>query len=460
MKNTFSNKTTSIQTFRNIYKNDNFLIITSPNRKWVNYINTKTSEQVPDFLNRLAESFSPVHSAFLKLKTNMIIGNGIKANLENPNVAARIDEFTTILANIDGKNTSINDQLKMYANNIAIHEAVVLKVTYNKIGLPRFIDYEPTSYYRCSEFTEDSYLPKTYLISREWSKLRPRYVEYPRYDKTKPTEITQVLVNKFNSLSNPYYNVPGYHSALKSINIVAELENMYLNGVQNSFHDAGILTMVGVTTDPEQLDEKEKYFKNNLTGSENAGKTILFEVNDISQKPVYEPITTGATHQTYYELKTQANSSIITAHGSFSTELAGIDSGGASLGGDTNKILISYQLFKSQVTDKLQAIIVDAYNKIFKDYGFGENAIYIEDASPFPNTMPDGVTDVINNTGPMSNLTSLTGKQMIQLQRIMRKHEKGQLSKEQALILMKPFGLSEEEMMSMLLIEEEENNPL
>jgi len=471
MKKTFTANTANtanspnsptIHCFGNIYKNDNFTISTSNSKKYVNYINTKTNEQVPDFLNRIAETFSPVHAALLKLKTNMIIGNGIMPNMENPIVAARIAEFTKILNNIDGHDNDINSQLKLYASNAAIHEACVFKVTKNKLGLPRFIAYEPTSYYRCAELVEESYMPMSFFISREWSKVRPRYVEYPRYEKNNKKDPTQVYVSKFSTLSNPYYNVPGYHSALKSINIVSELEILYLNSIQNGFHNAGILTMQGVTNDPDILDEKVKYIEKQWTGSGNAGKTMLIEVNDMAQKPAYDAITKSADHQTYYELKTQANSSIITSHGAFATELAGIDSGGMSLGGDSNKILISYQLFKTQITDKLQSLIVDAYNKIFKDYGFGDNAIYIADKSPLNgNTMPDGVTDQIADTayaGPLSSLTNLTGKQMIQLQRIMRKHEKGQLSKEQALILLKPFGLSEEDMMSMLSIDDTETD--
>ncbi len=438
---TFNGKDTKIHVFKNEYINDDF--VTSPgksSRKYVSFTNKKTGEQVPDYLNRLSESFAPVHSQFISLKTNMVYGNGIKPNLENPIVASRLEEFKAILNNIDGQGTNINKQFRKFATNVPVHEAVVFYVVYNRLGQPRFIHYLPTASYRAGDYEDILGEPDSYFISRDWACGRPRYKEYPRYNPKAPGDGVQILVSRYDSLANWYYNIPKWTSGLKSINVISELQKMYLNSVNNGMHGSGIFTTIGTTTDPKEFDKKEAYLRKNLTGAESAGKTLYFEVNSLENAPTYQAISPALNHQVFYELNTQANQAIITAHGGHA-ELAGIDMAGVDLGGDANKLIASYIQYKNSVTDGLQdLIVVDGYNRIFKDMGWGDNAVYAEDRPFSELTLADGVTDKIEQDGFDSNRSSLSGKQNIQLKRIKREYKNGTINEAEAVIALRDFG--------------------
>ncbi len=435
------------------YENDCFQTLEERSKDYVRWWNKKTNESVPTYLNKLAEdSFSSTHAAMLRLKNNMVYGDGIAMTTPNPALAA-------LLSNIDGsegKRSNVNQQLRLFVSDVVVHERICFYVVFSKSGKPLNIYHIPITNVRAGKVDDLLSEPSTYFVSKNWDTARPKYTEYPAFNPKKPAPV-QLLVLQFNSLTNQYYNLPSYHSSLKSINGENELQVYYLNSLNNGMHIGAILDLIDNDQDEDSINKKDKDIQKSLTGLNGAGKLMITRSTDTSSRPQLQSFETSANHQSWMELNEQFMQKIITSHGG-QPELAGISSAGVDLGGDANKLAISDLVFRRRITDHLQGLIVDGYNIILEVMGYGKKAIYIEDKPILPEEISnlqspgeDDGTDVDFN----GNIAGMSGKQNINLKRIVREFQKGNYTKEQALLLLTKSGLSEDDAYIFLGIEKE-----
>lgn len=453
-------KGTRVHKFEVKYSNDLYKTVVRRNR-WVDLVN-EDGVTLQDKLNSYAEdSYAPAHARYIQIKQSMIYGKGIKPNLENPIVAQRLDEFLEILKNIDNKGTHINEQFFMYAKNMPIHAHVGARITYNALGKPRFITYYPTASYRCAETDNFIAGPDSFFTATDWSQARPRNLkEWPKFDVSRAEEVNQFLQVRRPSLTNPYYPFPKYYSAIKSINILTELSKMYLASIKNGMHNSGMLTMIGNGSTNEALKDKQDYIQDNFIGSENAGSIFYVEVPSMDARPTFEAFATTATHQTYYELRAQAIEDLMIAHGGHA-EITGINTS-TGFSSEAAMLEASYKQFKKVEIDPDQDLIVNGiYNRIFKELGWGDNAVYVEDApwSDIVYTSGNGTTDDLESTFD-EHRTKLSGRQNQMLDRILRKYDTGKLNAERAIFLLKDFGYNEADAKKLLMIEDDQEKIL
>jgi len=231
----------------------------------------------------------------------------------------------------------------------------------------------------------------------------------------------------------------------------------------------------GIPTEEEKR-EIEKGFKSKFTGSENAGNIVLNFGKDPAKRPQLDDLSSTELDKHFDILSKSVQQEIFCGHQVVSPMLFGIRVEG-QLGG-RSEIRDAYEIMKSTyVNDKQQALellfkeITGQEHKIIPvepiGVEFSEQTLLqiapkkwlLEkigiDASLYPEiAQPEGVAPQSQPMTVNENLKNLSGRQWQSLTRIIRKFEKGEISQEQAKLLLKSsLGLNDDEVNTMLAID-------
>ena len=231
----------------------------------------------------------------------------------------------------------------------------------------------------------------------------------------------------------------------------------------------------GIPTEEEKR-EIEKGFKSKFTGSENAGNIVLNFGKDPAKRPQLDDLSSTELDKHFDILSKSVQTEIFCGHQVVSPMLFGIRVEG-QLGG-RSEIREAYEIMKSTyVNDKQQALellfkeITGQEHKIIPvepiGFEFSEQTLLqiapkkwlLEkigiDASLYPEiAQPEGVAPQSQPMAVNENLKNLSGRQWQSLTRIIRKFEKGEISQEQAKLLLKSsLGLNDDEVNTMLAID-------
>lgn len=304
-----------------------------------------------------------------------------------------------------------------------------------------------------------------------------------------------------------FYPVPDYWSAEFWINIDAKIQEFHKNNLENGFFQSVLMTMYG---DPSQPSSNPEYQKKDENGEIISTKTIGEEFNEKMSEQFSGSEKAGNVLTMWYlnpdaVPKIQAfpntnNSDLFTTLQNLTTKnitiatnvpaiLANIHEG-VSLGSDGNTIQQAIRLMQSRVVDQ-QNKLLDYYNNVLLP-GMGidkkvEIVKYtpveepVDVADKFWDILTDDekrlyiqknisgiqlitpVTPVNPNTQPVistdvnENLKNLTARQLQQIQRIVKKYNKEELTFEQAKQLLKSgFAFSDDDVDTWLITPEED----
>jgi len=426
-----------------------------PNKGWVLF---GEDNKFPNMLLNMFNKSSK-HNGIVLGKVNYITGKGFDEVLQaNPY-------------------ENCNEILKKACLDIEVFGGCYLEIQYNAAGTIGAFYHIPYHKVRSSKDNTQFYV-------KDWDSLKKNdepkvFAAYnPKLEVNLLRNQTQILYYKEYRPGVETYSYPGYMGALNAIQTDIEISKYHLSTITNGMFASKMISFFeGIPTEEEKR-EIEKGFKSKFTGSENAGNIVLNFGKDPAKRPQLDDLSSTELDKHFDILSKSVQTEIFCGHQVVSPMLFGIRIEG-QLGG-RSEIREAYEIMKSTyVNDKQQALellfkeITGQDHKIIPvepiGFEFSEQTLLqiapkkwlLEkigiDAILYPEiAQPEGVAPQSQPMAVNENLKNLSGRQWQSLTRIIRKFEKGEISQEQAKLLLKSsLGLNDDEVNTMLAIDNE-----
>lgn len=424
-----------------------------PNKGWVLF---GEDNKFPNMLLNMFNKSSK-HNGIVLGKVNYITGKGFDHVIQaNPY-------------------ENCNEILKKACLDIEVFGGCYLEIQYNAAGTIGAFYHIPYHKVRSSKDNTQFYV-------KDWESYKKNdepkvFAAYdPKLDVKLLRNQTQILYYKEYRPGVETYSYPGYMGALNAIQTDIEISKYHLSTITNGMFASKMISFFeGIPTEEEKR-EIEKGFKSKFTGSENAGNIVLNFGKDPAKRPQLDDLSSTELDKHFDILSKSVQQEIFCGHQVVSPMLFGIRVEG-QLGG-RSEIRDAYEIMKSTyVNDKQQALellfkeITGQEHKIIPvepiGFEFSEQTLLqiapkkwlLEkigiDASLYPEiAQPEGVAPQSQPMAVNENLKNLSGRQWQSLTRIIRKFEKGEISQEQAKLLLKSsLGLNDDEVNTMLAID-------
>jgi hypothetical protein len=317
-----------------------------------NYITYGTDNKYPQMLIDLYNS-SPKHGALVSQKAQYIAG-------DKTEVIANNTEQLTIandkLASINAYE-SFDDVKAKIAADLELFDGFALEIIWNKAKTSIAEIYHlPFQNVRIS-------LDGHYWYAEDWSdrKLDPIYY-YCWNPITR--ENKQLYYFKMYKAGQGEYPTAPYQSALKYIEIDTEIANFHLNSIKSGFSAQTLLQLFKGVPTPEEMRQTIKRFKENFSGTDNAG-SIIIQFNDPNETPSVVNNLAPSDFDKQFDLLNQTvQQEILMAHRVTSPMLFGIKTEG-QLGG-RSELIESYEAFQTAYIEPRQNQMDRALTSIFK----------------------------------------------------------------------------------------------
>jgi DNA-binding Lrp family transcriptional regulator len=317
-----------------------------------NYITYGTDNKYPQMLIDLYNS-SPKHGALVSQKAQYIAG-------DKTEIIANNTEQLTIandkLASINAYE-SFDDVKSKIAADLELFDGFAIEIIWNKAKTSIAEIYHlPFQNVRIS-------LDGHYWYAEDWSdrKLDPIYY-YCWNPITR--ENKQLYYFKMYKAGQGEYPTAPYQSALKYIEIDTEIANFHLNSIKSGFSAQTLLQLFKGVPTPEEMRQTIKRFKENFSGTDNAG-SIIIQFNDPNETPSVVNNLAPSDFDKQFDLLNQTvQQEILMAHRVTSPMLFGIKTEG-QLGG-RSELIESYEAFQTAYIEPRQNHMDRALTSIFK----------------------------------------------------------------------------------------------
>jgi hypothetical protein len=317
-----------------------------------NYITYGTDNKYPQMLIDLYNS-SPKHGALVSQKAQYIAG-------DKTEVIANNTEQLTIandkLASINAYE-SFDDVKAKIAADLELFDGFALEIIWNKAKTSIAEIYHlPFQNVRIS-------LDGHYWYAEDWSdrKLDPIYY-YCWNPITR--ENKQLYYFKMYKAGQGEYPTAPYQSALKYIEIDTEIANFHLNSIKSGFSAQTLLQLFKGVPTPEEMRQTIKRFKENFSGTDNAG-SIIIQFNDPNETPSVVNNLAPSDFDKQFDLLNQTvQQEILMAHRVTSPMLFGIKTE-SQLGG-RSELIEAYEAFQTAYIEPRQNHMDRALTSIFK----------------------------------------------------------------------------------------------
>lgn len=402
----------------------------------------------PDHLLYLYNKSSN-HNAIVNGKVTYIYGKGI--------------EEGNFVVNSNGE--TFNKVLRKFTHDIELFGGARIEVLW-KIGGGAELRHIPFQYLRRAKELNG------YWYAKDWNKVgaKNKPVFIPDFDANNKKGAQVFAYNEYRPGVDAY-PLPGYFGALNDIETDVEISKYNLSIIKNGmFSSKMIVFNNGIPTDDIKR-QIEKDFKKKFAGSENSGNFMLVFNQDPAKAPIVQDLSTTDLDKLFDQLNKTTQGEIFSGHLVTSPMLFGIKTEG-QLGGRT-ELLEAYEIFKNTyISDKVAAIEnvletilplvgkqpsklvevqpisaqlnpVDFKELLPKQWVYEQLGINAEDYEE-----PIGE---VSNLPVNENLKKLSGREMQQLERVLRKYKNQKLSRDEASFLLKnSYGLSEDDITGLL----------
>jgi hypothetical protein len=442
--------------------------ITEQGIVWFNSSSVERDNAYPNKLQDMLQNASAVHSNFINLKSNLVLGSGLQP-LDPNDVALK--------AFIDKKNRAGDDLNAIYKKmsmDMALYEASALQIIYDAEGRIAELYHCNPANLRASApnpmgYSEYWYYSTSWGIvtnkrNRKPSNMISNAVKIANYNPTtgKDDKRQVLYLKKYSPSSDSTYAIPSYNSILNYVQLDFELSQFFLSKVQNSFSSSAIISLKGNPTDEEKNDFV-KNFKQKHTGSDSAGKVLFMWSDGEKETPEITRLDAEMTDNLYSDLVAIVTERIAIGHNG-NLELAGSDSKGQSLGGDSNKLAVSRNYYILNFIEPLQEVILKGINDLLQLNGLGQvtvsNKPLLEGTTNVASTNQTGANNNTSGATPTFNadLAGLSGKQFINMNRIVRNIKNGKMNKEAGVLMLKgSFGLDDDTINALIADELEDD---
>jgi hypothetical protein len=177
-------------------------------------------------------------------------------------------------------------------------------------------------------------------------------------------ESKQVYYFKMYRAGCGEYPTAPYQSALKYIEIDTEIANFHLNSIKSGFSAQTLIQLFKGIPTPEEMRNTVKRFKDNFSGTDNAGSLII-QFNEPNETPsVINNLAPTDFDKMFMQLNEQVQQEILMSHRVTSPMLFGIKTEG-QLGG-RSELIEAYEAFQTSYIEPRQQQMDRAFTSLFK----------------------------------------------------------------------------------------------
>ena len=396
-----------------------------------------------------------IHKAVILSKKEQICGDGI-VSLNNP--------MATV--NLINPSERVMDVYAKCALDLVLFGGYAMNVVWSRdretIAEIYHIDF---SRLRVGKLHPDEDKIKKYYYCADWSNTRKFEVkEYDAFNQNEG-EPSQIFYYKSYSPSNSYYPHPDYSGGLASIEIDVNFKEFHSNNLKNGCRPSLFFNFNNGIPGDEEQRLLTRALEEQYSSVNNAGRPVISfnESKELSPEIVQiGPDTNDNYYQAVYD---DIIRSILSAHRVSSGELYGISTAGKL--GTRNEIVDHSEYFRKMVIQPYQKQLLWAFDMMVSlKYGKPTTfeikplSIYeVGDVIEKPIVEDKEVTSVqAEQVSINENLKGLKGREYQALMRVVREYNKGKITRQQAVQMLKSgYGLTEEEC-NVWLGEDEEND--
>ena len=419
-------------------------------KKGVGYIEFGDKNDYPNYLLSLYNK-SAKHNAIVKGKVNYITGNGWAGKEDD----VKAEEF------IKNANPyeSLIDVTRKVSIDIEVFGGAYMEIVWSKIGGQIasicHIDYTKVR----------SNKDNTQYWIKDWNDRKAEAEIVLGYNKDL-REGKQILYIKEYRPGLDTYALPGYIGALNYIESDVEVSKHVLGNAQTGFSASKLITLPNGEPTPDEKRNIERRFTERFSGSDGK-KFILSFVQDIAKKPAVDDLgASDLTKEDFGRVDTMIQQNIFAGHQITTPSLFGILVEGSL--GTRSEIRDGYEVFKNTYVNDKQQYLEGIFNSLAEINGV-TTEIYIKPVEPINFEFSEGIisqfapkewilekigVDMTKYQTPVEptqqglineHLKGMKGREWQNFQRIIRKYNKGEITREQAIQMLKSgYGLDDE----------------
>lgn len=280
-------------TLNNYVKIDPQLLL-NQSTKWI------TNGPDNNFFNVIENAYlgSPTNQAIIDNFTNYILGEGL------------YDEN-----NIIDTETILNDEdLRNAITDFKTQGACSFQVIYNFGGGVSKLYYVPVKTLAPNKEDDITDEPTSYWYSFDWrfrTKYKPSQIPAFGFGNGLETEI--LYIRRYTS--QPIFSLPDWFSGVQYCQTEEELSNYYRNHIKNNFSAGKIVNInQGGTDSDEAMEEAERNINTKLSGSSNAGTTIVSFNDNYENRTTVETIEITDAYSQFQFLSEESRTMIMMSH--------------------------------------------------------------------------------------------------------------------------------------------------
>jgi DNA-binding Lrp family transcriptional regulator len=432
------------------------LFIENKSQQWVSY---GVENDYPNYLLNLYRR-SAKHNAIVNGKVGYIVGKGWTSENETPAAKAFLDSPT-----FPNAYDSMNDLTQKLTLDMEIYNGFALEVTWSRGGGIAEICHVDFHRVRADKDEKMFYVYDWYdeYEVRQFPQLN-QVNQIPAFDPDNRIG-KQLFYYRAYSAGVKVYPLPEYLGGTAYIELDVEIANFHVNNIKNNFWGSYLINFPNGIPTPEESDAIERQMKMKFGGTDNAGRFLVNFSDSPETKPELTPLTPSDLDKQFDILNKTVQQEIFVAHRVTSPMLFGVKTEG-QLGGRA-EMVESYEIFKATyIEDRVQRIERSVnYLASFN----GVTGLKLQPTEPISEQLTEAALLQILTRDELrekagyepellkpneavapqemgnSVLAGLSASQQDKMLRVVRKYSKGDLTKEQATIMLQGFGLPAEQ---------------
>ena len=305
----------------------------------------------PQELIRLYNS-SPKHNAIINQKAAYIVGANTDIKGKNTIDVAITEDF---LANINAYDDFESLKSKL-AQDFELFDGFAVEVIWNKAKT------KPSEYYHLP-FQNVRIGKNCAYYSEDWGNQKCEVTDYP-YFNANTRENKQIFYYKVYRAGQKEYPLPSYIGALRYIEIDSEIQNWHFNSIKNGFSAQTLIQFFKGIPTPEEMRLTERRFKQQKTGTHNAGGMIIGYNEPSERAAEITNLQPSDFDKQFLQLNDTVRDEIFVGHRISNPVLFGISTAGAL--GQRNELIEAYELFQQAYIEPRQKQFDAALNSILK----------------------------------------------------------------------------------------------
>jgi hypothetical protein len=421
-------------------------------KKGQGYIEFGERNDYPNYLLSLYNK-SAKHNAIVRGKVNYITGNGWATKEQ--------DAAAELFINKPNEYENLTDLTRKVSIDIEVFGGAYLEVIWSQIGgkIASLCHIDYTKLRSNKDNTQ-------YWYKSNWEDRKEQVEVIPAYNTSNKVG-KQILYIKEYRPGLDTYALPSYMGALNYIESDVEVSRHVLGNAQTGFSASKLITLPNGEPSPDEKRNIERRFTDRFSGSDGK-KFILSFVSDIAKKPAVEDLgASDLTKEDFNQVDKMIQQNIFAGHQITTPSLFGVLVEGSL--GTRSEIRDGYEVFKNTYVNDKQQFLESIFNKLAKINGVSTE-LYIKPVEPIsfefseaiiaanapkewilekigidPNQYQNVATPEPTQAMVNEHLKGMKGREWQNFQRIIREFNKGKITRQQAVSMLKQgYGLDDD----------------